>query len=75
MGKSGGFLEIKREEKKLRNVDERTQDFRDINIHMNDEYVKLQGARCMDCGIPFCHMACPVDNICPEWQDLVYNNE
>ena len=75
MGKSGGFLEIKREEKKLRNVDERTQDFRDINIHMNDEYVKLQGARCMDCGIPFCHMACPVDNVCPEWQDLVYNNE
>ena len=75
MGKSGGFLEIKREEKKLRTVDERIKDFRDINIHMNDEYVKLQAARCMDCGIPFCHMACPVDNICPEWQDLVYNNE
>ena len=75
MGKNGGFLEINREEKKLRSVDERTEDFKDINIHMNDEYVKLQAARCMDCGIPFCHMACPVDNICPEWQDLVYNNE
>ena len=49
MGKSGGFLETKREEKELRNVDERTQDFRDINIHMNDEYVKSQAARCMDC--------------------------
>ena len=75
MGKSGGFLETKREEKKLRDLGERTQDFRDINIHMNDEYVKSQAARCMDCGIPFCHMACPVDNICPEWQDLVYTNE
>lgn len=75
MGKNGGFLEIKRQEKELRNVNERTQDFREINIHMEDEYVKLQAARCMDCGIPFCHTACPVDNVCPEWQDLAYNNE
>jgi glutamate synthase (NADPH/NADH) small chain len=75
MGKNGGFLEIKRKEKELRKLNERTQDFKDINIHMDDEYVKLQSARCMDCGIPFCHMACPVDNICPEWQDLAYNDE
>lgn len=75
MGKNGGFLEIKRKEKEIRKVDERTRDFHEINIKLDDEYVKEQAARCMDCGIPFCHMACPVDNICPEWQDLVYTNE
>ena len=75
MGKNGGFLEIKRKEKEIRKVDERIQDFHEINIKLDDEYVKEQAARCMDCGLPFCHMACPVDNICPEWQDLAYNNE
>ena len=75
MGKNGGFLEIKRKEKEIRKVDERTRDFHEINMKLDDEYVKEQAARCMDCGIPFCHMACPVDNICPEWQDLVYTNE
>ena len=75
MGKNGGFLEIKRKEKEIRKVNERIQDFHEINIKLNDEYVKEQAARCMDCGVPFCHMACPVDNICPEWQDLAYSNE
>ena len=75
MGKNGGFLEIKRKEKEIRKVDERIQDFHEINIKLDDEYVKEQAARCMDCGVPFCHMACPVDNICPEWQDLAYTNE
>lgn len=75
MGKSGGFLEIPRKEKDLRDVKERIDDFKDINKSLEDEYIKLQAARCMDCGVPFCHMACPVDNVCPEWQDLVYNNE
>ena len=75
MGKNGGFLEIKRKEKEIRKVNERIQDFHEINIKLNDEYVKEQAARCMDCGVPFCHMACPVDNICPEWQDLAYTNE
>ena len=75
MGKNGGFLEIKRKEKEIRKVNERIQDFHEINIKLNDEYVKEQAARCMDCGVPFCHMASPVDNICPEWQDLAYSNE
>ncbi|MBP9479310.1 MAG: glutamate synthase subunit beta [Sebaldella sp.] len=75
MGKNGGFLEIKRKEKEIRNVTERITDFHEINLNLEDEYIKEQAARCMDCGIPFCHMACPVDNICPEWQDLAYNNE
>lgn len=75
MGKSGGFLDITRKEKELRDVKERIKDFKDINKSLEDEYIKSQSARCMDCGVPFCHMACPVDNICPEWQDLVYNDE
>ena len=75
MGKSGGFLEIKRKEKELRDTKERISDFKEINIKQNDIYVKDQAARCMDCGVPFCHMACPVDHICPEWQDLAYKGE
>ena len=46
-----------------------------FDVPLNDEYIKTQAARCMDCGVPFCHWACPVDNHCPEWQDLVYNDE
>ena len=75
MGKLGGFLEIEREEKKIREISDRIKDFNEIDIPLNDEYIKTQAARCMDCGVPFCHWACPVDNHCPEWQDLVYNGE
>ena len=75
MGKLGGFLEIHREEKKIREISDRIKDFNEIDIPLNDEYIKTQAARCMDCGVPFCHWACPVDNHCPEWQDLVYNGE
>ena len=75
MGKLGGFLEIEREEKKIREISNRIKDFNEIDVPLNDEYIKTQAARCMDCGVPFCHWACPVDNHCPEWQDLVYNGE
>ena len=75
MGKLGGFLEIEREEKKIREISDRIKDFNEIDVPLNDEYIKTQAARCMDCGVPFCHWACPVDNHCPEWQDLVYNGE
>ena len=75
MGKLGGFLEIEREEKKIREISDRIKDFNEIDVPLNDEYIKIQAARCMDCGVPFCHWACPVDNHCPEWQDLVYNGE
>ena len=75
MGKLGGFLEIHREEKKIREISDRIKDFNEIDVPLNDEYIKTQAARCMDCGVPFCHWACPVDNHCPEWQDLVYNGE
>ena len=75
MGKLDGFLEIHREEKKIREISDRIKDFNEIDIPLNDEYIETQAARCMDCGVPFCHWACPVDNHCPEWQDLVYNGE
>ena len=75
MGKLGGFLEIHREEKKIREISDRIKDFNEIDVPLNDEYIETQAARCMDCGVPFCHWACPVDNHCPEWQDLVYNGE
>ena len=75
MGKLGGFLEIHREEKKIREISDRIKDFNEIDVPLNDEYIKTQAARCMDCGVPFCHWACPVDNHCPEWQDLFYNGE
>lgn len=72
MGKMGGFLETGRIEKDIRTVEERIKDFREIDISQNDSYVKSQAARCMDCGVPFCHSACPVGNNCPEWEDMVY---
>ena len=75
MGKLGGFLEIHREEKKIREISDRIKDFNEIDVPLDDEYIKTQAARCMDCGVPFCHWTCPVDNHCPEWQDLVYNGE
>ena len=75
MGKTGGFLETGRTEKKIRTVEERIEDFKEIDIHQKDSYVQSQAARCMDCGIPFCHAACPVGNNCPEWEDLVYKGE
>ena len=67
MGKSGGFLEEKRVEKKLRDVEDRIKDFKEIDINQDDNYIKSQASRCMDCGVPFCHMACPLGNNCPEW--------
>ncbi len=75
MGKSGGFLTIKREEKEIRKVEERISDFNEIDITQNTDYIITQAARCMDCGVPFCHMACPVGNNCTEWQDLAYKGE
>ncbi len=75
MGKTGGFLETGRTEKKIRTIEERIEDFKEIDIRQKDSYVQSQAARCMDCGIPFCHAACPVGNNCPEWEDLVYKGE
>jgi len=74
MGKVTGFLEIKREQPTRRQVDERLKDWLEIYQPFPEEKQREQGARCMDCGVPFCHTGCPVNNLIPDWNDLVYNN-
>jgi glutamate synthase (NADPH/NADH) small chain len=73
MGKVTGFLEIEREQPARRNVEERLQDWLEIYQPFPEEKQKEQGARCMDCGVPFCHTGCPVNNLIPDWNDLAYN--
>src|SRR5882757_3344723 len=72
MGKVTGFLEITRELPTRRPVEERVKDYREIYEPFAMEKVQGQGARCMDCGVPFCHTGCPVNNIIPDWNDMVY---
>ncbi len=72
MGKVSGFLEYTREVPERRPVDERVNDWFEIYNPFPEEKIKLQGARCMDCGVPFCHTGCPVSNIIPDWNDLVW---
>jgi glutamate synthase (NADPH/NADH) small chain len=74
MGKVTGFLEHTRELPERRPVAERINDWFEVYQSFSEEKVQAQGARCMDCGIPFCHTGCPVNNIIPDWNDLVYNN-
>ncbi len=74
MGKVTGFLEIQREMAPRRPVAERVKDWFQVYPDPTDELVQSQGARCMDCGIPFCHTGCPLGNIIPDWNDLVYQN-
>ncbi|HSC71598.1 MAG TPA: glutamate synthase subunit beta, partial [Candidatus Methylomirabilis sp.] len=74
MGKPTGFLEIGRELPKRRAVEERIKDWREVYLDFPKERLRAQGARCMDCGIPFCHQGCPLGNIIPDWNDLVYRN-
>ena len=75
MGKVTGFLEYSRETPARREVGERINDYFEVYQPFPEEKVRTQGARCMDCGIPFCHTGCPVNNIIPDWNDLVYRNE
>ena len=74
MGKVSGFLEIQREQPTRRKADERIKDWFEIYEPFPEEKQREQGARCMDCGVPFCHTGCPVNNLIPDWNDLVYNN-
>ena len=73
MGKVTGFLEIEREQPVRRKVEERLQDWLEIYQPFPEEKQREQGARCMDCGVPFCHTGCPVSNLIPDWNDLVYS--
>ncbi len=73
MGKTSGFLEYAREVPERRPVTERINDWFEIYNPFPEDKIRLQGARCMDCGIPFCHTGCPVSNIIPDWNDLVWH--
>ncbi|HUX44165.1 MAG TPA: glutamate synthase subunit beta [Terracidiphilus sp.] len=74
MGKVTGFLEIDREQAVRRKPEDRVHDWFEIYEPFSEEKQREQGARCMDCGVPFCHTGCPVNNLIPDWNDLVYNN-
>ena len=75
MGKVTGFLEIERRNHANDEVAARLRHFREFMIPPSDETLSQQGARCMDCGIPYCHQGCPVNNIIPDWNDLVYRGD
>ena len=72
MGKNTGFMEFPREHASRRPVIERVNDWFEIYQDFPEESLRKQGARCMDCGVPFCHTGCPVNNLIPDWNDLVY---
>jgi len=75
MGKVTGFLEYERLEEGYESVDKRVKNYKEFVIGLNAEQAKIQGARCMDCGTPFCNSGCPVNNIIPDFNDLVYRND
>jgi len=72
MGKVTGFMEITRETPLRRPPADRVNDWFEIYLPFPEEKIRAQGARCMDCGVPFCHTGCPLTNIIPDWNDLVY---
>ena len=72
MGKITGFLEIERQDRKYTPAADRVRNYNEFVIPLSAEAVKSQAARCMNCGIPFCHNGCPVNNQIPDWNDLVY---
>ncbi|MGE0387808.1 MAG: glutamate synthase subunit beta [Gammaproteobacteria bacterium] len=72
MGKPTGFLEARRSKQPYRPVAERLRDYHQVMAPWKTEELTVQAARCMDCGIPFCHQGCPLGNLIPDWNDLVY---
>jgi len=72
VGKTTGFLEYTRELPTRRPVSERVNDWFEIYLDFPEDKTRTQGARCMDCGVPFCHTGCPLNNIIPDWNDLVF---
>lgn len=73
MGKVTGFKEFERKVGTYQPADERIKNFEDIYIPLNNEEIKIQGSRCMDCGVPFCNYSCPLGNLIPDFNDLVFN--
>jgi glutamate synthase (NADPH/NADH) small chain len=75
MGKVTGFLEIDRQEQKYQPAGDRIRHYREFTLPLEDRDVEKQAARCMDCGVPYCHTGCPVNNQIPDWNDLVYGKD
>ena len=75
MGKITGFMEYERLEEGYRPVEERLKHYKEFVVGLDDAQAKVQGARCMDCGTPFCNNGCPVNNIIPDFNDLVYRGD
>jgi glutamate synthase (NADPH) small chain len=75
MGKVTGFLEIDRRERRYALASDRIRHYREFMLPLSEEATRDQAARCMDCGIPYCHTGCPVNNQIPDWNDLVYNGK
>ena len=84
MGKPTGFMDYKREDAAAFSVEERIKNFNEFHTPLSKEEQQKQGARCMDCGVPFCHtgkqigrtsIGCPLNNLIPEWNDLVYRGD
>ena len=74
MGKPTGFLEYERRDRTYLPVEERVRSWREFVVELPQDELARQGGRCMDCGIPFCHEGCPVHNVIPDWNDLVYGS-
>ena len=74
MGKATGFIEIQRQKQPYRPVTERLHDWREVVLPYPDKDLRGQASRCMDCGVPFCHQGCPLGNLIPDWNDLVYRD-
>ena len=75
MGNPTGFLEIDKKERYYEDPKDRLKHFKEFIVPLTNEEVSKQGSRCMDCGIPYCHQGCPVNNLIPDWNDLVYKHE
>ena len=75
MGNPTGFLEIDKKERNYEDAKDRLKHFKEFIVPLTNEEVSKQGSRCMDCGIPYCHQGCPVNNLIPDWNDLVYKHE
>ena len=75
MGDPKGFIKIKRQEAGYRPVEERVNDYSEVEKQLPEDIRRMQASRCMDCGVPFCHWACPVSNMMPEWQDRIFRGD
>ncbi len=75
MGKPTGFMEYARRDRRYEPASDRVAHYKEFVLPLTDVELREQGARCMDCGIPYCHQGCPVNNIIPDWNDLVYQDD